>query len=309
MSGVPQGSNLGPLLFLLFFNDVMLLLGHGCRLAYADDLKLYFVVRTVEDCVRLQALLDMFVDWCRRNRMTLSVPKCIVVSFYRITRPIMHNYVVNDVVLKRADSFCDLGVLLDHKLTFNLHRSNVIAKANRQLGFIAKISRDFTDPHCLKALYCSLIRPILESAAVVWTPYQLSWSLRLESVQRKFMRLALRNLPWRDPLNLPPYPDRCRLLDLDTLDRRRKTQQVAFIAKLMNGEVDCSRLLSMLNFRVAPRVLRGGALLQQRFHRTAFGSNEPFTSMIRLFSMFEDLYDFDGSSNQFVSRVRSSDLI
>lgn len=308
-SGVPQGSNLGPLLFLLFFNDVLLLLGPGCKLAYADDLKLYFIVRTAEDCIRLQSLLDIFVNWCHRNRLTVSVPKCMVMSFHHTARPIVHDYSVNGVVLKRTESFSDLGVLLDHKLTFNLHRSNVIAKANRQLGFISKISRDFTDPYCLKALYCSLVRPILESAAVVWTPHQLTWSLRLEGVQRKFIRFALRNLPWRDPHNLPAYADRCRLLGLDTLERRRKIQQATFIAKLLNGEVDCSRLLSALNIRVAPRMLRGGSLLQRRFHRTAFGYNQPFTAMVRIFSAVEDLHDFGESSNQFKTRVTNSNLI
>lgn len=193
---------------------------------------------------------------------------------------------------------------MDPKLTFNLHRSNVIAKANRQLGFISKISRDFTDPYCLKALYCSLVRPILECAALVWAPHQLSWSLRMESVQRRFIRVALRNLPWRDPWNLPPYANRCKLLDLDSLDRRRKTQQAAFIAKLLNGEVDCSRLLAVLNIRVAPRMLRGTALLQPRFHRTAFGYHEPMTEMIRIFSSVEGLHEFGESSLRFTSRIR-----
>lgn len=259
--------------------------------------------------MRLQSLLDIFVNWCRRNKLTVSVPKCMVMSYFRITRPIMYDYVIDGDVLQRTDSFSDLGVLLDQKLTFNLHRSTVIAKANRQLGFISKISRDFTDPYCLKALYCSLVRPILESAALVWMPHQLTWSLRMESVQRKFIRLALRNLPWREPLNLPPYADRCRLLDMDTLDRRRKIQQAAFIAKLMNGEVDCSRLLSVLNIRVAPRLLRGGSLLQPRFHRTAFGYYEPLTSMIRTFSAVEDLHEFGESSHRFISRVRNSTII
>lgn len=303
-SGVPQGSNLGPLLFLLFFNDVMVLLGSGCGLSYADDLKLYATIHSIDDCSRLQSILDIFVDWCHRNKLTVSVPKCMVMSYFRTTRPLIQDYVIDGSVLNRTDEFNDLGVLMDPKLTFNLHRSNVIAKANRQLGFISKISRDFTDPYCLKALYCSLVRPILECAALVWAPHQLSWSLRMESVQRRFIRVALRNLPWRDPRNLPPYANRCKLLDLDSLDRRRKTQQAAFIAKLLNGEVDCSRLLAVLNIRVAPRMLRGTALLQPRFHRTAFGYHEPMTEMIRIFSSVEGLHEFGESSLRFTSRIR-----
>lgn len=305
-SGVPQGSNLGPLLFVLYINDALLLLGDGCKLAYADDLKLYFVVRTAEDCIRLQSVLDLFVDWCRRNKLTLSIPKCMVMSYYRIRQPIVFDYAINGVVLQRTDQFSDLGVLLDHKLTFNLHRSALITKANRQLGFVSKISKDFIDPHCLKALYCSLVRPILENASLVWFPHQLTWSLRIESVQRKFIRIALRNLPWRDPQNLPPYSDRCNLLSLDTLECRRKNQQAVFVAKLLNGEVDCSRLLSLLDIRVPPRTLRSGTLLQPRYHRTAFGYNEPLTTMMRTFTAVEELFEFGESSSRFLAWIRNT---
>lgn len=230
-------------------------------------------------------------------------------SYFRNKSPILNDYDINGIVLQRTDSFNDLGVLLDHKLTFNLHRTNVIAKANRQLGFISKISREFTDPYCLKALWCSLIRPILEGATLVWTPHQLTWSLRMESVQRRFIRTALRNLPWRNPLNLPPYADRCRLLGLDTLDYRRKIQQAAFVAKLLNGEVDSCRLLELLNIRVAPRMLRDSYLLQPRFHRTAFGFHEPIAAMIRTFSSVEQLHEFGESSNRFISRIRSRNVL
>lgn len=133
-------------------------------------------------------------------------------SYIRIKDPILYNYYIDGNLLRRVDRVNDLGVLLDPKLDFRLHYSSIIAKANRQLGFISKIARDFKDPHCLKALYCSLVRPIIENASVVWCPYEVTWILRLEGVQKRFVRLALRNLPWRDPVNLPPYPNRCLLL-------------------------------------------------------------------------------------------------
>ena len=204
-SGVPQGSNLGPLLFILFFNDVLLLLGTGCTLVYADDLKLFLPIATTEDCNRLQMLLDIFVDWCHRNMLIVSIPKCMVMSFTRRKDTLTHDYTVGGTVLQRVNQVNDLGVLMDPKLSFDLHRASVIAKASRQLGFISKISKDFKDPYCLKSLYCSLVRPILENTAIVWLPYQLTWIIRIERVQKRFLRMALRNLLWRDPGNLPPY--------------------------------------------------------------------------------------------------------
>ena len=308
-SGVPQGSNMGPLLFTLFFNDVALLLGLGCKLIYADDLKLYLVVRSREDCHRLQALLDVFVNWCGRNRLIISIKKCQVMTFHRTQNPIIHDYQINGQQLNRVGHVNDLGVLLDSKLTFNLHRSTLISKASKQLGFITKIAQDFVDPHCLKALYCSLVRPLLETASLVWSPQQLTWSLRIERVQKRFIRLALRHLPWRDPLNLPPYPNRCRLIGLETLDRRRKIQQAAFVVKILNGEIDSPRLLSSLNFRAPQRASRSTGLLQPSFHRTTFGYNEPFTACLRTISIGEEIFDFGEPSYKFVQKLSRSNLI
>ena len=72
-SGVPQGSNLGPILFALFFNDVTSLFPGNCKLVYADDLKLFVVVESLANCFALQARLDKFSERCINNHMTLSV--------------------------------------------------------------------------------------------------------------------------------------------------------------------------------------------------------------------------------------------
>ena len=224
--------------------------------------------------------MKTFVDWCRQNFLVFSV-----------------------------DQVNDLGILLDAKLTFNLHRSAVISKAIRQLGFITKIARVFKDPHCLKTLYCSLVRPLIENASLIWCPHQLVWSLRIERVQKRFLRFALRDLPWRDPVNFPPYPDRCRLLGLDTLERRRKIQQAVFPAKLMNNETDSPKTLSMLNFRASQRTLRSTGLLQRNYHRTVFGCNEPMTACIRTFSVVENLFEFGEPTLMFKRRLNNTSLL
>lgn len=228
-----------------------------------------------------------------------------MITFHRKMNPIMFHYEVEGNVLNRVSNVTDLGVQLDEKMTFDLHRSAIISKATRQLGFISKVAKDFSDPHCWKSLYCSLVRPILENASSVWHPYQVTWCLRIERIQKRFIRLALRSLPWRDPDNLPPYPDRCRLLGLETLDRRRKINQSLLIAKLLNGETDAPELLSLLDFRVPNRVLRSTTLLQPSFHRTVFGYNEPISACIREFTAVEDLFEFNEPSSRFANRIRS----
>ncbi|KXJ80937.1 hypothetical protein RP20_CCG022795 [Aedes albopictus] len=224
-------------------------------------------------------------------------------TFHRLKHPFRFDYHINGTILQRVEEVVDLGVTLDPKLTFNKHYSSIIAKANRQLGFIAKIAKDFTDPHCLKSLYCALVRPILETASVVWTPNDVTWTLRIERVQRRFIRLALRHLPWRDPLNLPAYPARCRLLSMDTLAKRRKIQQAMFVAKLLRNDIDSPRLLSMLDIRAPQRSLRNWSLLQCRFHQTTYGYNEPMTSMVRTFTLVESFFDFGETLVRFKNKI------
>src|SRR5450759_3731011 len=91
-SGVPQGSNLGPLLFSLFINDVATILPRGTRLFFADDVKIFMIITCLEDCLELQNLLDSFDDWSKRNFLTLCVEKCNTITFSRKLQPISFHY-------------------------------------------------------------------------------------------------------------------------------------------------------------------------------------------------------------------------
>ena len=129
-----------------------------------------------------------------KNLLTLSIEKCNVISFYCKNVPISFDYHVTGRCLQCIPHVKDLGVTLDNGLTFRVHYDDVIAKANRQLGFIFKIANEFRDPLCLKSLNCSLVRSILETSVVVSSPYHANWIARIEAVQRKFVRYALRFL-------------------------------------------------------------------------------------------------------------------
>ena len=181
------------------------------------------------------------------NLICLSIDKCNIISFHRKCTPIIFDYTISGCPLQRVQCVKYLGVILDSELTFRIHYNDIIAKANRQLGFIFKIADEFRDPLCLRSLYCSLVRSILESNAVIWCPSHANWITRIEAIQRKFVRYSLRFLPWRDTLNLPPYADRCRLLNIEPLTTRRIVAQAAFIGKLLLGDINCPALLAQLN--------------------------------------------------------------
>lgn len=303
-SGVPQGSNLGPLLFSLYINDATLLLENGCYFVYADDTKIYVIVDNEDDCRRLQDTLDKFVLWCRANNMILSVPKCLVISFHRKKNPLQFEYAINGTTLTREQTVRDLGIVLDSNLTFRNHHEEIIAKARRQLGFIGKVTKEFKDPHTMKSLYVALVRPILETGSIIWDPFHITVIDRIEAVQRKLVRSALRNLPWNDPINLPPYEDRCQLLGLETLKKRRKDAKAVFAAKLLNGELDAPNLLALLDINIPGYALRTSEFFRLPHWRQDYNGNEPVRSIMRSFNAVFNLFDFNQTSAQFRTRLR-----
>lgn len=303
-SGVPQGSNLGPLLFSIFVNEAGLILPTGCRSFYADDVKIYVIVRSFADCLRLQHLIDTFEEWCSRNYLTLNVQKCNIISFHRKLKPVAFNYTINHQLLQRVDNVRDLGITLDCALTFKLHYSGIVAKANRQLGFIFKIADEFRDPACLKALYCSLVRSILEFSSVVWCPYQAVWIARIESVQRKFVRYAFRHLPWNDPVNLPPYEDRCQLLGLETLEHRRTISQAVFAAKVLIGDIDSPGILAEFEIYAPERVLRSRSFLHLGPRAANYSLHDPIRFMSGRFNEFYEFFDFNCAAETFRHRIQ-----
>ena len=102
------------------------------------------------------------------------------------------------------------------KLKINEQVLSVTAKAFATVGFLRRNTTDFNDPYALKTLYCSLIRSTLEYVVQIWAPQHSTMRDRIECVQKQFLRFALRQLLWRNPVRLPPYTDRCKLLNLPT---------------------------------------------------------------------------------------------
>ena len=216
----------------------------------------------------------------------------------------MWNYQICDTQLERVSSVKDLGVILDSSLTFRDHYSSIIAKANRNLGFIMRTTKDFTDPHSLRTLYFSLVRSSLETACVVWSPFTALWITRFEAVQRKFTRFALRLLPWNNLANIPPYDIRCRLLEMENLCNRRNSIRAIFAAKLLLGVVDAPVLLYQLNLYMPSTSLRRRDPLRLDFRRTEYGRNEPVISICRQFNEVYEFFDYTISVPMFKNRLK-----
>jgi hypothetical protein len=114
-------------------------------LGYDDDLKRNMTVEIVEDCHRFQIDLDRLNEWYLVNKFALNVGKCRAISFRRNVRHVLFDYRISGSTLRCNEEIRDLGVLLDSKMTFLCHIEAVITKSSRMLGFIKRVSREFSD--------------------------------------------------------------------------------------------------------------------------------------------------------------------
>lgn len=282
-SGVPQGSHLGPLLFVLFINDLPSVFQNSKTLFYADDVKIFRTINSLSDCKLLQEDLKRFWEWCCTNRLILNIDKCKSMSFTRKQNLIAYNYEINSSQLCKLSNFSDLGINLDPKLTFTDHYNHIIKRANVTLGFIKRFAREFEDPYVLKVLYISFVRPILEYGCIVWAPYYMIHINRIESVQRRFMRFSLRFLSWSDRIVLPPYSDRLKLINLPSLSVHREYLQLCFIIGIIRGSISSS-VLDRLNFNVGRAGLRNRLPICVVFSRSNYGVNSSMNQLINIFN-------------------------
>lgn len=288
-SGVPQGSHLGPLLFLIFVNDLPEKLKSSNVLLYADDAKVFSIIRSYDDCVKLQKDFDNLSQWSNDNFLQLNIKKCKTLTFSRIKDTINFDYHLSGSNLGRCEHFNDLGVTFDSKMTFKVHIDSIIAKAKSRLGLIKRYAKEFDDPYITKTLFVSLVRSILEFACQVWSPHYVTHINRIESVQKQFLLFALRQLNWENRLILPPYRNRLLLLNLNTLEDRRKLLSCCLIWNLMNNKIDSSNLLKKLCFICPVRTSRFFVPLRIDHFRYDYLNFEPLKQCLSIYNTFHFL--------------------
>lgn len=232
-SGVAQGSILGPLLFVLYIDD-MNDICDSFKLFYADDCKLIKEINSTEDSASLQQDLSAVESWCNSNKLPLNNSKCTSLSFTNKTvNAIQTTYVLNGSPISSSSSTKDLGVYVDKQLRFSENIENMVNKAYRSLGFVIRMGRHFVTLDAIMHLYVTLVRPHLDYASVVWSPHYSIHENAVERVQRRFTRFVFRKfrMPYCD------YNDRLKRLKLLSLRKRRMMTDQMFLFNLVNGNI------------------------------------------------------------------------
>ncbi|MEW8547040.1 MAG: reverse transcriptase domain-containing protein, partial [Candidatus Thiodiazotropha sp.] len=236
LSGVPQGTVLGPLLFLAYINDLPETLNSSdCRL-FADDSLLYRIVNKAQDCEHLQSDLTSLEEWEKTWQMSFNPSKCSVirVSPGKKKKLFQSDYELHGQKLEVVECSKYLGATVTDNLSWSKHISDTAGKANRSLGFLRRNFRQCSR-QVKAATYTTVVRPVLEYASPVWDPHRQADIKVLDQVQRRAARYVCNDYSSRSP---GCVTDMIHELGWESLEERRRMARLSLLYKIHHGLVD-----------------------------------------------------------------------
>tara|TARA_B110001454_G_scaffold210883_1_gene225906 strand:- start:49 stop:1224 length:1176 start_codon:yes stop_codon:yes gene_type:complete len=254
-SGVPQGSVLGPTLFIYFINDLPEKVKCNLKI-FADDTKAYREINSIEDQIFLQECIDELVEWTNKWLLKFNSDKCKILHLGK-TNP-NYSYSINhDEVSKVLEvTVCekDLGIHVDRLLNFNDHITITVKKA-RSIAAMLIRNISFKEINIMVPLFIGLVRPIIEYGNVVWCPSWLKDIKIVEKVQRDFTRyiVGVKHLS---------YQDRLQKLKLPSLEYRRLRGDMIEVYKIVHNKYDPVVTKDLFSISENPKNLRTTNSLQ-----------------------------------------------
>ena len=237
ISGVPQGSVLGPILLLIYINDLQDCLKGSTAGSFADDTRLTKSISSIEDTKTLQEDLAHVVQWSNANNMSLHEDKFEFLSYQSPNSKLLRELPFTSEWLKYNSStgqtiyptniVKDLGVHLSSDFKWSSHVNTIVNSANMMANWVLSVFADRSQTMML-TLYKSLIRSKLEYCCPVWNPSAIGDIQKLESTQRAFTK---RIYICKDM----SYWDRLKKLGLFSLQRRRERYIIIHMWKMLHG--------------------------------------------------------------------------
>ena len=231
-SGVPQGTVLGPLMFILYINDIGQHTSSTIRL-FADDCLLYRVIHNACDALELQKDLEQMCSWAKNWHMRFNASKCTFLTITKKKTPIKSTYTIGGQALEQVDHHPYLGVELSKNLSWDHQINQTVSKAQKTLNLLRRNITECSQITKERA-YKALVRPTLEYASSVWDPFQASHISKLEAVQLEAARFVTGQHSRQASVN-------ALLQDLQwrSLQERRFVSRLALFHKALNGQAAC----------------------------------------------------------------------
>ena len=243
-SGVPQGSILGPLFFVLFINDMCECVSDGTEIAlYADDTKIWRRIVSWSDHEILQRDIDALHRWSVRNKMKFHPDKCKVLSISnKATERNMwsmipfqiFSYTLDGVNLESVGSEKDLGVLVSSDLSWEDNVLALCTKASSRLGLMKRTLRSIKDRRQKRVFYIALVRSLFENCCIVWRPTSRVLNAKIETIQRRAVKWILGEMDHH--YSDHEYLTRLRDLDLLPMEMKFKFTDLIFFHQVYNDQ-------------------------------------------------------------------------
>ena len=244
LSGVPQGSVLGPVLFIIFVNDLPDILNTCSCSIFADDTKIQAKVNSSDEADKIQEDLNELSKWCKEWKMVFNASKCHILHFGR--KNMNYLYHINGYLISPVNEEKDLGVIISKDLKAEKNVTNGAKKANKMLGMI-KRTFSYMDKNMLVQLIKTFIRPHLEYGQQASSPYLRKDITILEAVQRRATKLL-------KSIEHLSYEERLKHLNLYSIEDRLKRGDMIFMFRLMNNDVGIDKCTM---FAVKETITRG----------------------------------------------------
>ena len=299
VSGVPQGSVLGPFLFLIFINDMPECVASECRL-FADDSIIYRTIKSDDDADILQKDLEALEKWEKDWGMSFNPTKCNTMHVSRKKQPYDHVYTLKNTPLVSISDATYLGVTVSDNLSWHKQIAKVVAKGNKTLGFVRRNVRTASKETKILA-YKALVRPITEYASTVWSPHQQDLKHDIEMVQRRAARYVT-NRYERTP---GCVTDMLKTLEWETLEQRRAKARVVMGYRIVNS------LVRISDNQLVPTTgkTRGHTLkFRQIGTRTDYHKYSFFPSLIPLWNSLPESIVTANSIETFRTRLKDFQL-
>ena len=193
LSGVPQGSILGPLLFLIYIIDLPPCVLSSLIFLYADDAEYLKPINCIQDCQTLQCDFDALTAWSKKWNLSFNVEKCASMSCYTTSNSshLPHVFHIDGQQVSPNDTVKDLGVIMTKNMDWSTHHQYILAKAYRMLNLLRRTFCVDNSHSGKKVLYLTLVRSWLTYCSPIWRPHLLRDISALEKLQRRATKYIL----------------------------------------------------------------------------------------------------------------------